>query len=177
VSSSSGWLWACYRWVRALLAFFFLFILARVTSYHAYHNSLSLTLHSPLSPGPPNIGIFIGIQKMCTLPVVQMTEGGLLWFVDLTTRDPYFVLPVLCGVVANRALVVSVMVSFILTALLFSFSIFFFFFFFFFLLFWRTLHAELCLRKVVICLLISFNSIFSPSLYFPFCSAVGEIAI
>jgi membrane protein insertase Oxa1/YidC/SpoIIIJ len=102
-------------------------------------NSHSLsTLHS--RQVPLNIGIFIGIQKMCTLPVVQMTEGGLLWFVDLTTRDPYFVLPVLCGVVANRALVVSTVVSFILTALCFSFS--FYFSLFFSLLFWHTLHAE-----------------------------------
>jgi membrane protein insertase Oxa1/YidC/SpoIIIJ len=105
----------------ALLASF-LVVLARLTSHHAYHNSLSLTLHS--RQVPLNIGIFIGIQKMCTLPVVQMTEGGLLWFVDLTTRDPYFVLPVLCGVVANRALVVSTVVSLILT--IFRFSLHFF---------------------------------------------------
>jgi len=32
---------------------------------------------------------------MAALPVVSMQSGGLLWFTDLTIRDPYFALPLI----------------------------------------------------------------------------------
>jgi YidC/Oxa1 family membrane protein insertase len=35
---------------------------------------------------------------MANCPVDSMTTGGLLWFVDLTTKDPFYALPIItCG--------------------------------------------------------------------------------
>jgi YidC/Oxa1 family membrane protein insertase len=41
------------------------------------------------------IGAFRCLRAMGTLPVPGMVEDGFLWFSDLTSRDPYFVLPLL----------------------------------------------------------------------------------
>jgi YidC/Oxa1 family membrane protein insertase len=38
---------------------------------------------------------FLGIKRMCNLPVESMTTGGILWFHDLTVADPTFILPTL----------------------------------------------------------------------------------
>ena len=38
---------------------------------------------------------FIGLRKMCNLPVESMSTGGALWFKDLTITDPYFILPLI----------------------------------------------------------------------------------
>lgn len=41
------------------------------------------------------ISTFLGIRKMCKLPVESMKEGGTLWFSDLTIADPFYILPTL----------------------------------------------------------------------------------
>ena len=43
---------------------------------------------------PVFISVFVGLRQMTNLPVESMTNGGFLWFVDLTTSDPFFILPV-----------------------------------------------------------------------------------
>ncbi|XP_033626887.1 mitochondrial inner membrane protein OXA1L-like [Asterias rubens] len=50
-----------------------------------------------LFQAPIFISFFIGLRRMASLPVESMTQGGMLWFTDLTTADPYFVLPVLAS--------------------------------------------------------------------------------
>ena len=52
----------------------------------------------PLIQLPLFISFFIAIRKMAAVPVESMKTGGILWFEDLTTSDPYYILPVLaCG--------------------------------------------------------------------------------
>ena len=34
---------------------------------------------------------------MSYLPVESLKTGGLLWFPDLASADPYYILPVLCA--------------------------------------------------------------------------------
>ncbi|KAJ3501289.1 hypothetical protein NLJ89_g9404 [Agrocybe chaxingu] len=49
---------------------------------------------------PITLGIFFGVQKMCKLPVEQLTQSGFALFPDLTVVDPTLVLPIaLCAAV------------------------------------------------------------------------------
>ncbi|XP_022084134.1 mitochondrial inner membrane protein OXA1L-like [Acanthaster planci] len=50
-----------------------------------------------LIQAPIFISFFIGLRRMANLPVESMTTGGLWWFTDLTTSDPYYVMPVLAS--------------------------------------------------------------------------------
>ena len=50
---------------------------------------------SPLIQVPIFISFFMGLRRMCALPVESMKDGGMYWFTDLTAADPYYVLPVL----------------------------------------------------------------------------------
>lgn len=47
----------------------------------------------PLAQAPLFISMFMGLRGMANLPLESMKEGGLLWFVDLTVCDPYYLLP------------------------------------------------------------------------------------
>lgn len=58
---------------------------------------------------PFTIGLFKLVRQMGNLPVPGMDQAGLLWFADLTVRDPYFVLPAL----ATGVMILSLQVSFI----------------------------------------------------------------
>lgn len=42
---------------------------------------------------PVFISYFIGLRRMVNAPVEAFQSGGLLWFIDLTSKDPYFILP------------------------------------------------------------------------------------
>jgi len=48
-----------------------------------------------LFQAPIFLSVYKGINEMAALPVVSMQSGGLLWFTDLTIRDPYFALPLI----------------------------------------------------------------------------------
>ncbi len=41
------------------------------------------------------MSMFFGLRGMANLPVDSMKYGGMLWFVDLTVPDPYYLLPAL----------------------------------------------------------------------------------
>lgn len=56
---------------------------------------------------PFTIGLFKLVRQMGNLPVPGMDQAGLLWFADLTVRDPYFVLPAL----ATGVMILSLQVS------------------------------------------------------------------
>jgi YidC/Oxa1 family membrane protein insertase len=47
----------------------------------------------PLLQVPIGFGSIVLLRAMSKLPVPGFTEGGLLWFSNLTIADPYFVLP------------------------------------------------------------------------------------
>ncbi|TPX54867.1 hypothetical protein SeMB42_g00133 [Synchytrium endobioticum] len=44
------------------------------------------------------VSFFFAVQAMCSLPVPGFQNGGVLWFTDLTTHDPYYVLPIVASV-------------------------------------------------------------------------------
>ncbi|KAL4420074.1 hypothetical protein ABPG77_004339 [Micractinium sp. CCAP 211/92] len=47
---------------------------------------------------PIFIGFFTGLRAMAAAKIPSLTEGGALWFTDLTAADPYFLLPALAGI-------------------------------------------------------------------------------
>lgn len=49
----------------------------------------------PLVQAPIFISYFIAIRRMVNAPVESLEMGGLLWFVDLTVPDPYYLLPLI----------------------------------------------------------------------------------
>ena len=49
----------------------------------------------PAMQVPIFISFFIAIRRMATVPVESMKDGGILWFTDLTSPDPFFILPFL----------------------------------------------------------------------------------
>eukprot|EP00731_Ephydatia_muelleri_P034845 Em0081g10a len=49
----------------------------------------------PLVQLPIFISFFVAIREMASVPIESMKTGGMLWFMDLTVSDPYYVLPVL----------------------------------------------------------------------------------
>ncbi|XP_021371293.1 mitochondrial inner membrane protein OXA1L-like isoform X1 [Mizuhopecten yessoensis] len=49
----------------------------------------------PMLQMPIFLSVFIGLRKMAYYPVESMMDGGLWWFIDLTTSDPLFILPFL----------------------------------------------------------------------------------
>ncbi|GAB1314637.1 hypothetical protein MFIFM68171_04847 [Madurella fahalii] len=53
---------------------------------------------------PIGIGMFRLIKGMAALPVPSFETGGFLWFTDLTVSDPYFLLPILTGIVFTNAM-------------------------------------------------------------------------
>lgn len=40
-----------------------------------------------------HLPIFFALRKMTNIPVESLKEGGLWWFLDLTSTDPYYLLP------------------------------------------------------------------------------------
>ncbi|KAL4457833.1 hypothetical protein ABPG75_012698 [Micractinium tetrahymenae] len=46
---------------------------------------------------PIFIGFFTGLRAMAAAKIPSLTEGGALWFSDLTAADPYFLLPAFAG--------------------------------------------------------------------------------
>lgn len=46
---------------------------------------------------PIFIGFFTGLRALAEAKVPSLTEGGALWFTDLTSADPYYLLPALAG--------------------------------------------------------------------------------
>jgi YidC/Oxa1 family membrane protein insertase len=57
------------------------------------HNIGIGTLALPVLQIPVFISAFMGIRKMCNLPVESMSEGGIWWFQNLTIADPTYILP------------------------------------------------------------------------------------
>lgn len=64
----------------------------------------------PLVQLPPAIGLFLGVKKLCTLPVEQLTHSGFSLVPDLTlisgtaAFDPYYILPLIGCAALNAQL-------------------------------------------------------------------------
>lgn len=70
----------------------------KAADYHPWKNFIQL-LQLPIG-----IGMFRLIQGMAALPVPSLETGGLLWLTDLTTADPFFVLPIITGIVVVQSM-------------------------------------------------------------------------
>jgi len=55
------------------------------------------TMGSALVGMPVWVSFFFALRKMVYVDGVGLSEGGMLWFPDLTQHDPYYMLPVLSG--------------------------------------------------------------------------------
>eukprot|EP00977_Amphora_coffeiformis_P012728 scaffold3224_cov158-Amphora_coffeaeformis.AAC.17 len=53
---------------------------------------------APIVQLPLFMGMFFGLQKIDRIYPEELATGGILWFPDLTTPDPYYALPILSGV-------------------------------------------------------------------------------
>ncbi|KAJ7767395.1 60Kd inner membrane protein-domain-containing protein [Mycena maculata] len=60
-----------------------------------------LGLMAPMIQLPISIGLFLGIKRMCELPVIQLTQSGFEWLPDLTQPGPYYILPLLVAASGN----------------------------------------------------------------------------
>lgn len=49
----------------------------------------------PLAQAPLFVSFFMGLREMANTPVTSMMHGGLFWFTDLTTNDPFYALPLI----------------------------------------------------------------------------------
>ncbi len=61
----------------------------------------------PLVQLPLGFGMFRLLRSMATLPVPSFEDGGVLWFLDLTVPDPFFVLPLASAAMMYLSLRVS----------------------------------------------------------------------
>lgn len=50
---------------------------------------------------PVTFGLFFGVQKMCNLPLEQLTYSGVAFLPDLTVSDPTMILPLAMFVLVN----------------------------------------------------------------------------
>lgn len=62
---------------------------------YGYHPSQKLTL--PLASIALTAYMFFGLRWMGYYYPVELSTGGILWFVDLTQEDPLYLLPILSG--------------------------------------------------------------------------------
>ncbi|KAL5498276.1 hypothetical protein ACEPAH_2416 [Sanghuangporus vaninii] len=53
------------------------------------------------------LGLFLGIRKMCLAPVEQLKVGGIAWLMDLTVADPYYILPAVSFALVNLQMSLS----------------------------------------------------------------------
>ncbi|ETE62324.1 Mitochondrial inner membrane protein OXA1L, partial [Ophiophagus hannah] len=67
-----------------------------LNQYQKVHNlNPKVGFLAPLVQMPIFISFFFALRKMAECPVPSMQTGGLLWFTDLTTSDPYYALPLI----------------------------------------------------------------------------------
>lgn len=55
--------------------------------------SLVAPIITPFIQLPVSFGLFLGIKRLCDLPLEQLKVGGYGWITDLTVPDPMYVLP------------------------------------------------------------------------------------
>lgn len=63
----------------------------------------------PLAQAPLFISMFMGLRGMCNVPVESLREGGILWFVDLTVPDQYYLLPIITSLTLSATIEVRLL--------------------------------------------------------------------
>ncbi|KAK4238264.1 60Kd inner membrane protein-domain-containing protein [Achaetomium macrosporum] len=58
----------------------------------------------PMLQVPLGYGMFRLMGGMAALPVPSFETGGVLWFTDLTASDPFFILPILTGILITMGI-------------------------------------------------------------------------
>ena len=58
---------------------------------------------------PVTFGLFFGVQKLCNLPLEQLTYSGLAFIPDLTVSDPTMVLPLAMFILVNTQIRVGLL--------------------------------------------------------------------
>ena len=68
-------------------------------NYKNYKEEHNINEFAPLLPmmgtAPVFASMFFGLRGMANLPVESLQTGGTLWFTNLATTDPIFLLPIL----------------------------------------------------------------------------------
>ena len=64
---------------------------------------------------PVTLGLFFGVQKLCKLPLEQLTYSGVAFLPDLTVSDPTMILPLTMFVMVNAQIRVGLPVFKILS--------------------------------------------------------------
>ncbi|KAJ2383031.1 hypothetical protein H4S02_005477 [Coemansia sp. RSA 2611] len=73
-------------------------IMQEVQSFHKKHDTHpGYAAMGNLANLPYMLFMFFGLRDLAKLPFTGMNTGGLLWFTDLASADPTYILPVLSG--------------------------------------------------------------------------------
>jgi YidC/Oxa1 family membrane protein insertase len=78
-----------------------------LTRFYKAHNIHPLTGLVSMVQLPITFGLFFGLQKMCNLPLEQLTHSGVAFLPDLTASDPTMILPLVMFVLVNAQIRVS----------------------------------------------------------------------
>lgn len=65
----------------------------------------------PLAQIPVFFGIYNLLRNMSELPVPGLLDGGVAWFTDLTSADPYMILPIFTSTVMAYSIHVALLSS------------------------------------------------------------------
>ncbi|KAF9238642.1 60Kd inner membrane protein-domain-containing protein, partial [Melanogaster broomeanus] len=81
-------------------------VLKKQQVYEKAGVSVSAIMINPLIQVVANVGLFLAVKEMVTLPVVQMAQSGVWFLPDLTVADPYYLMPLVVAVVTNVQMVI-----------------------------------------------------------------------
>ena len=72
-----------------------------MSGFYKSHNISPLAGLASLVQLPITCGLFLGVQRMCVLPVEQLRDSGVSFLPDLTVSDPTMILPIAMFVLVN----------------------------------------------------------------------------
>lgn len=78
-----------------------------MSRFYKLHNINPLAGLVSMVQLPITFGLFFGIQKMCSLPLQQLTSSGVAFIPDLTVTDPTMILPLTMFVLVNAQIKAS----------------------------------------------------------------------
>ena len=78
-----------------------------LTRFYKTHDVNPLSGLASMIQLPVTFGLFFGVQKMCNLPLEQLTHSGVAFIPDLTVSDPTMILPLVMFVMVNTQIKVS----------------------------------------------------------------------
>ena len=72
-----------------------------LSRFYKSHNINPLAGLVSMAQLPISLGVFLGVKKICDLPLEQLTNSGVTFIPDLTVSDPTMVLPLAFFVLMN----------------------------------------------------------------------------